>query len=72
MITLSLYKHKYGKDVVMMPVEMFTVVSRETIMLKCNWFNIVNPKNVFNMGKIDSIEIKLENLNDWKLYAPKE
>ena len=68
MKTLSLYKHKHGKDVAMMPVEMFTVVHRGVVMIKCHWFNIVNAKNVFNMGKVDSIEIKLENLGDWYAY----
>jgi len=51
----KLYKHIYGRDVALMPVHMILIPGKNVYQIKCRWFNIVNPKNVFDMGCPDKV-----------------
>jgi hypothetical protein len=61
-----LYKHDNNTDVALMPLDI--AESGDVYKIKCRWFNIVNPKNVFDLGVVDSVEIKSQDLKKWKIY----
>ncbi len=64
----NLYKHTNNTDVALCPVKIFFVPEKGTYKIKCKWFNIVNPNNAQDIGVEDRIEIKAEDMPNWKLY----
>jgi hypothetical protein len=70
MQTFKLYKHKNNTDLALEPVRMLTIVPEGIVKIKCFWHNIVNPKNTFRIGRLDNIEIKLEDIKNWEPYEP--
>lgn len=72
----QLYKHKNCTDVALMPVKSPRYsTTRKVYKLKVRWFNIVNPKNVFDMNVgdngTDNVEIREEDLKNWRPYDVK-
>ena len=61
---MELYKHKNGRDVAILPVDI-RYSTREVYKVKVKWYNIVNPNNVYFISD-GRIEIKKEHLFDWK------
>lgn len=69
MKTFNLYKHVNCTDVAFMPIKRpFYVPEKKVYKVKVRWFNVVNPKNVFDLGVVDHIEVKLEDTKNWRLY----
>lgn len=68
----NLYKHENNTDVALYPVRSpFYVPEKKIYKVKCRWFNIVNPLNVYDMGIVDNVVIKAEDIRKWKFYEPK-
>lgn len=66
---MQLYKHKRNTDVAIMPTKPPRYsATRNVYKVRVHWFNIVNPRNVFNMNVPETIEIKAENMKDWEPY----
>lgn len=70
----SLYKHEACTDVALMPVKRpFFVPEKKIYKVRCRWYNIVNPDNVFECGEgIDNVVIKEEDIRRWRFYEPKQ
>lgn len=60
---MKLYKHIYGRDVAILITHRFFVAGKG-YKCKVRWFNIVNPRNQFDMGLPETIWIK--NMKEWK------
>lgn len=71
MRSFNLYKNTYNTDVAMYPVKVLYIPPKNGYIVKCRWFNIVNPENVFDLGVIDRCFIKKEDINNWKPYEEK-
>lgn len=72
----QLYKHQYCTDTAIMPVKPLRYSpDRKVYKARVRWFNIVNPKNVFDMhvppNGTENIEIKEEDLKKWRPYDVK-
>lgn len=68
MKTKTLYKHKNNTDVAML---IFDYKLNEKNLMKCAWFNIVNPNNIYFIS-YDNIKINENDLNNWEEYINKE
>lgn len=67
-----LYKHENCTDTALMPVKRpFFVPEKQIYKVRCRWFNIVNPNNVYDMGVVDNVVIKAEDIRRWKFYEQK-
>lgn len=68
----QLYKHIRNTDVAMMPVKMHFIAPKNGYKIRCRWFNIVNPNNVFDMHVgdrgTDDVFVKKEDMNNWRPY----
>jgi len=65
----QLYKHENCTDVAMMFVKYPVFIPEKNgYKFKVRWFNIVNPRNVFDMNEPDTIFIKKEDLPKWKEF----
>jgi hypothetical protein len=60
----KLYKHKNCTDAAIYVLNIYSYPERFSLRVK--WFNIVNPKNIFDMGVRDDIIIKLKDLHNWE------
>ena len=63
----SLYKHNNGRDVAILPLDI-RLSTRDVYKIKVRWFNIVDPDHIFDMGCPDRIEIKKEDIRNWKIF----
>lgn len=70
MIPFEIYKHVNNTDVALVPVRM--THSEEFLEIYCRWVNIVNSKHIFDMGVMDKVFIKKDDLHEWRPYAIKK
>lgn len=69
----KLYRHARNSDVAMMPLTIGHMAHDPKVYnIRCRWFNIVNSGHVFEMGVVDDINIKIEDLPKWREYVPKK
>jgi hypothetical protein len=65
MVEGKVYKHKRNTDVAIL---VLYVREREScVEVDIAWINVVNPKRHLSMGMGETILIKKEDLNNWKL-----
>lgn len=62
-------KHINNTDVAMMVLDKKYQPSNDTYRIRCRWLNIVNPRNVFDLGIIDNVVIKRDDMSNWEPYA---
>jgi hypothetical protein len=70
MMAFVAYKHRSNTDVAMLPIMVRDRGAQ--LMVRCRWFNIVNPKNRFDLGITDEVYIKLADLKNWRAYDLEE
>ena len=70
MKTNFIYKHDNNTDVAMWVLNSLYIPEKDVYKIKCRWLNIVNPKNVFDLGVIDKVEVKRADVKNWKVYEP--
>lgn len=62
------YKNIHNTDVAIFPLYVRFVPQKGVYKVKVRWFNIVNPENVFDMNLTEEIQIKVEDMKNWKIY----
>ncbi len=66
---MGLYKHKYNTDIALCILKSFYVQQGDYYKLKIEWFNIVNPNNIFTTGVKENLKIDRSTfLKDWDYY----
>lgn len=68
---MNLYKHKNNTDVAIMPIKVpFFVKEKNGYKIRVKWFNIVNPKKIFDLFITETIFVKKSDISNWKYYEP--
>lgn len=68
MNTLNLYKHISGKDIAIAPKHIIFISEKNVYKVKVSYYNIVNPKFPYPIGITETVEIKKEDMKNWKEY----
>lgn len=64
----QLYKHVNNTDVALMPIKHpFKVPGKDRYKIKISWYNVVNPVNIFPCGVTETVTIRSEDIQNWKL-----
>ena len=72
MVLGKLYKHKNCTDVAIELLRQPSFVKENSLYkMKVRWFNVVNPDNIYYICE-GNIEIKKEDLKNWKLFEAHE
>ena len=67
MTPYRIYKHDNCTDMAIMPVENpFFITEKRGYKVKVRWFNVVKPENIFDMGVMETVFIKAEDMKNWK------
>jgi hypothetical protein len=63
------YKHRNCTDTAIYVTKSFYVKEIEVINISFKWFNIVNPKNPYDMGLEDTATIAISDFHqNWEHY----
>lgn len=65
----NLYKHENGSDAAILILKHpLFIAPKNGYKIRIKWMNIVNPKNVYDIGIMETIFIKKEDIKNWKFY----
>jgi len=64
----ELWRHNCWSDVAIMPIKIRHIPAKKGYWVRCNWYNIVNPKNIHDVGVVDKIFIKDVDMKNWVPY----
>jgi len=64
-LQIKLYKHENCSDVAVEILKSFK--GKDFYKLKVSWWNVVNEKNYFPLGEVETIRVSFEDWKKWKL-----